>query len=472
MVSGNHVSRFRLIILIVSISFFTACTCPSTPPQEPDVTQKCPTSTGTPCPLLTATPQPSPTPPSATEMAAPVDPIHVIRLGTGLTGTDLFPYHQIIDEYEKEHRETLVQVEPMAGTDYYSRLTRLHMAGSAPDIIYLSDDKLRYFVQEEILAPFTDAIDPADFDPSLYYPGLLEPGQAGGIQYLLPEDFSTLVLFYNKKLFQNAGVGFPMDNWTWDDLLSAARRLTKDRNKDGIPEQWGIQMNAAWEKGFEYWVLSAGGSLISEDGRQFIGYMDAPEAIRAAEFYAGLYTIEKVAPPPVDLYAWTGGNTEFLDGKAAMVIGGYWSEAEYRINPNIDLGVAAPPHDALRVNILFWSGSGITTNSRYPLDAGRFLLYENGPASASIWKEWHLPVLASVVNDESYSKDPLYKIFYQELNFIKPRGYSRTPYWDQTAHPVLVEALETLVTNPSADPARVMHAAAEKAQTLLNEILR
>ena len=127
-------------------------------------------------------------------------------------------------------------------------------------------------------------------------------------QYFLPMNYSTLALYYNKKLFDDAGLPYPTENWTWNDLLSAARKLTIDGNKDGVPEQWGIQMNANWENGFEYWVAAAGGRLISEDGKKIVGYMDSPEAIRALKFYADLYHKYRVAPPPVDLQAWAGGN--------------------------------------------------------------------------------------------------------------------------------------------------------------------
>lgn len=396
--------------------------------------------------------------------------VKVIRFGTGQIGTDIYPYHQIIHEYERVNPDVLIQVEPMPDSDYYARLEKLLQVGEAPDMVYLADDYLPYLVRKGILKPL-EFSSSASFEPAQYFPGLLEPGQIDGKQYLLPGDFSTLVLYYNKFLFSKAGVPFPEDNWTWDDLLAAARMLTKDTNRDGKPEQWGIQMNANWDTGFEYWVAAAGGSLISPDGRQVVGYMDSDETIRAAQFYANIYNTQKVAPPPADLLAWAGGNTEFAEGKAAMVIFGRWVEPEYLANPKIDLGVSPPPRDKVRANILFWSGSGITANSPYSAEATRFLTYAYGEDSAIIWKEWTLPVLSSHVNKDDIALDPFWRIWYQELNFVKPRGYSRTPFWEEAIRPHIQNALDTLVMDPQADPTVVMKEAAAQAQADLEGML-
>ncbi|HEX7557198.1 MAG TPA: sugar ABC transporter substrate-binding protein, partial [Leptolinea sp.] len=329
----------------------------------------------------------------------------ILHLGSGDSGDGLNPHQQIIQNYEDQHRNVLVQLEAIAGTDYYSRLMTLFEAKQTPDIIKIGNDNVSFFVNKGIFLPLDDLKMKTDFDPSIYYPGLLEPGQVNGKQYLLPQDFSTLALYYNRKLFDAAGLAYPNGNWTWKDLQAAARMLTIDKNKDGKPEQWGIQMNANWDAGFEYWVAAAGGKLISDDGRKFVGYMDSEESIHALQFYAELYNKYKVAPPPLDLRAWAGGNQEFNDGKAAMIIFGRWTEAEYLRNPNIDLGIIAPPKEKVRANILFWGGCGVTSTSTNPEEAARFLTYYSGEESGNIWKDWNLPVVASVADKAGFTKN-------------------------------------------------------------------
>ncbi len=461
------------LILITLVIIGTGCSTPASTQEAITVKPATQAITATPKECLSKITSPTPNPsntPTAELDVTSTPGVTVVRFGTGQIGTDIFPYHQIIHEYELNNPDVIIQMEPMPDTDYYARLEKLELAGQSPDIIYLADDYLPFLVRRGMLRPL-DLTLTKEYDPSQYYPGLLEPGQVDGQQYLLPGDFSPLALYYNKFLFTKAGVPFPEDNWTWDNLLAAARMLTKDENNDGKPEQWGIQMNANWDIGFEYWVAAAGGSLISPDGKQVVGYMDAPETVRAAKFYIDLYNLYKYAPPPADLEAWAGGNTEFSEGKAAMLISGRWVEPDFLANPGIDLGIAAPPRDKVRANILFWSGSGITSSTTHPAEASRFLAYTYGEESASVWKEWTLPVLSSHVNEEDIPFDPFWKIWYQELNFVKPRGYSRTPFWDEAVRPHLQKALTTLLTESTSNPDEVMKEAAITAQADLEELL-
>ncbi len=469
-----HFRRNILQLVILSgILFGSGCSTPACNQEAVTYISVTPEITATPVECLPVSPSATPTRsnPPTRELAATSTPgVTVIRFGTGQIGTDIYPYHQIIHEYELNNPDVLIQMEPMPDTDYYARLEKLDLAGQSPDIVYLADDYLPFLVRRGMLRPLEMSSD-VNFDPTQYYPGLLEPGQIDGRQYLLPGDFSTLALYYNKFLFNKAGVPFPEDNWTWDNLLAAARMLTRDFNNDGKPDQWGIQMNANWDIGFEYWVAAAGGSLISADGKQVMGYMDSPETIKAAKFYMDLYNLHKFAPPPADLEAWAGGNTEFSEGKAAMMISGRWVEPDFLANPEIDLGVAAPPRDKARANILFWSGSGITARTAHPAEASRFLAYTYGEESALVWKEWTLPVLSSHVNKEDIPYDPFWKLWYQELNFVKPRGFSRTPFWDEAVRPHLQSALDRLLTEPQATPEAVLKEAAANAQADLDAFL-
>ena len=174
----------------------------------------------------------------------------------------------------------------------------------------------RRFVAQGAFIPLENYL-PEDFDPSIYLPGLLEPGQVDGVQYLLPKDYSPLAVYYNKTIFDAAGIAYPEDGWTWDDFLDTALELTQDTDGDNAPDIWGVQLPGSWTTGFEYWVAAAGGSLISEDGEDFIGVMDSEEVVRATTFYADLYNKYRIAPPPADLTVIDGGNTEFADEKAA-----------------------------------------------------------------------------------------------------------------------------------------------------------
>lgn len=395
----------------------------------------------------------------------------VLRVGTGDSGEGLTPHLRIIEMFEAANPDIQVQLEPVGSGDYYARILTQIAAGDPPDLLQIGDDAVPMFVDKGAFLALDDFIASADYplDTSIYLPGVLDPGKWNGEQYLLPKDFSPLAVYYNKKLFDAAGVAYPKDGWSWDEFLAAAQALTKI-DDSGKTTQWGVQLPAAWTTGFEFWVAAAGGRLISEDGQQFVGFMDSPEVQSAVQFYADLYNKYKVAPPPADMNAFGGGNSEFDNGAAAMRIFGRWPQAGMKQNPNIDLGVVGVPAGKVRAGVLFWGGFGISSLSKNPDAAWRFLRYYTGAEGAEVWKDWALPVVKSVADSSGLSADPIEGVWIGELNHLAPRAYVFTPYWGQTADPALRKVLETVIIQPDANVAELLTTAAADAQKALEEL--
>ncbi len=409
---------------------------------------------------------------TATTTSTPAaDRTIVIRAGTGDGGDGLTPHQQIIQNFEDANPNVIVQLEPVSGRDYYARLLTQLAAKAAPDIMQIGDDAVPSFVTKNAFVPLDDYLKNSNFDASIYLPGLLEPGKINGKQYLLPKDYSPLAVYYNKKLFDAASVPYPVDGWTWDDLLATAQKLTL-KDDSGNVTQWGIQLPAAWTTGFEYWVAAAGGTLISKDGKSFAGAMDSPEVARAVQFYADLYNKYQVAPQPADMNAFGGGNSEFANGKAAMMLFGRWPQSGFKTNPNISLGVVAPPMDKVRANILFWGGFGIATSSKEPDTAFKYLSFVSGEPGAQVWKDWALPAVKSVAESSGLSKDPIEGVWIGELNHLVQRAYTFTPYWNETADPALRKVLESVIIDPNADVKGLLAQAAKDAQAALDKIAK
>jgi ABC-type glycerol-3-phosphate transport system substrate-binding protein len=119
--------------------------------------------------------------------------------------------------------------------------------------------------------------------------------------------------------------------------------------------------------------------------------------------------------------AFGGGNSEFANGKAAMMLFGRWPQAGFKTNPNISLGVVAPPKDKVRANILFWGGFGIATSSQEADTAFKYLSYVSGEPGAQVWKDWALPAVKSVADSSGLTKDPIEGVWIGELNYLAPR---------------------------------------------------
>ncbi|MGL4651013.1 MAG: ABC transporter substrate-binding protein [Caldilineaceae bacterium] len=395
----------------------------------------------------------------------------VLRVGTGDSGEGLTPHNRIIEAFEAANPDIQVQLEPVGSGDYYARILTQIAAGDPPDLLQIGDDAVPMFVNRGAFLPLDDFIT-GDFplDTSIYLPGMLSPGQIDGSQYLLPKDYSSLAVYYNKALFDAAGLPYPQDGWTWEEFIETAKALTVT-DANGEVTQWGVQLPGPWTTGFEAWVAQAGGSLISEDGASFVGFMDSPEVAAAVQMYSDLYHVHKVAPPPADMNSFGGGNAEFDNGAAAMRIFGRWPQSGMLENPAIDLGVVGLPVGAERASVLFWGGFGISALSEHPEAAWRFLRDYVGLEGAEVWKDWALPAVASVAEEAGMIEDPIEGVWIGELDHLAPRAYVFTPYWGQTADPALRRVLETVILEPETDIPALLADAAAEAQAALDDLL-
>lgn len=420
--------------------------------------------------LLGCSSTPTPFPPS-TQSTPTAGPKIILRVGTGDSGPGLEPHNQIIAQFEKANPDIQIQLEPVSGSNYYDILQKEITAGDAPDLMQIGDDAVPRFVKLGAfvdLDPYITGPDP--LDKSIYLPGVFEPGSWQGGQYFLPKDFTPLAVYYNKKIFDQYAVPYPRDGWSWNDFLAIAETLTVDANHDGKPETWGVQLPAAWTSGFEYWVAAAGGDLIGEDGKHFVGHMDSPETISALKFYTEMYKIHRVAPPPVGISIFGGGNQEFIGGNAAMLITGHWPESELLNNPAIDLGVVGMPVGKKRANVLFWSGFGIFSGSRNKELAWRLLRYYAGSEGAKVWKDWGLPSVKFVAESSGMTADRIESVWLRELAYLVPRAYVFSPHWSDVADPILKTVLEKALTDSSADPAVLLKAAAIQAEAAFEKL--
>nr|WP_255603774.1 sugar ABC transporter substrate-binding protein [Oscillochloris sp. ZM17-4] len=390
----------------------------------------------------------------------------LLRVGTGDSGAGLEPHRQIIARFEAENPDIQVRLEPVGSGDYYQLIRDQIDSGDPPDILQIGDDAVPSFVERGAFLPLDNLIAGAEFplDTSIYLPGVLNPGTWAGKQYLLPKDYTPLAVYYNKKIFDQFGVAYPQDGWTWEDFLATAQALTKDTNGDGQTDIWGAQLPGSWAPNFEYWSASAGGRLVSSEGLGFIGYMDSPQNAEALQFYTDLYHLHHVAPITASLNPFDPSNNQFASGAAAMLLFGRWPQAGLRANPQIDLGVVGLPTGRRRANILLWGGFGISALSTHQDAAWRFLRFYAGEPGAQVWKDWALPTVRSVAETAGMTADPIEGVWLSELNYLVPRAYTSMPIWPTAGEPAVSKLLDRVIRDRDLDISLSLYEAAQDAQ--------
>ncbi len=187
------------------------------------------------------------------------------------------------------------------------------------------------------LQPYIDA-DPTVLDG--IYPQTLPAYQTPSGYFGLPRDFQTIVLFYNKDMFDAAGLAYPTANWTWEDLRTTAKQLTKDINGDGKIEQYGFTFDL-WdmEPGWSEALWAYGGDIISADHTKTL--IGSPEARQAWQLLYDMIFVDK-SVPDANTSGQYGGDL-FLAGVAAMMPMGHWAVPSIRKPASSGMSFPCPP---------------------------------------------------------------------------------------------------------------------------------
>ncbi len=276
----------------------------------------------------------------------------VVRLGGWPSSpTEQAALEAAVKKFNEQHAGKIrIVYEPIPG-DYKMKLTSMLSAGTAPDIFYLDSSWAEEFFVKGVIQPLDLLIKKHGLDLEDFYPSLLDAFKYKGRIYGIPKDFSTLALFYNKKMFDEVGLEYPDETWTWYDLVDAANKLTRDTDGDGKIDVWGLALyrDGAFNRVIPF-IVQAGGRVVKDD---LSTGLTEPEAVEGIRFYINLHRKYKVAVTPQDVGAgWLGD--AFGKEKVAMVMSGPWMLGFMRDNfPNVDFGIAELPKYKKRATMVY-----------------------------------------------------------------------------------------------------------------------
>lgn len=261
------------------------------------------------------------------------------------------------------------EIQVLSWDEYWTLLEAGASGGTLPDVFWMHSNNAQKYMENGLLLDLTDKIAASDkVDLNNYFSEISALYTSSGKQYAMPKDIDTIALWYNKAMFDEAGVAYPDNTWTWDTMADAAKKLTK---ADG--SQYGYAINTGNNQDSYYNVIySYGGSVISEDKKKS-GY-DDPNSIK------GMQVIEKMlldkSIPSLQILSENGADVLFQSGKVAMITQGSWMVPAYKNNDytkaNADIAVLPMGPDGKRVSIyngLGWaaSASGKNTDASWSL---------------------------------------------------------------------------------------------------------
>jgi multiple sugar transport system substrate-binding protein len=229
---------------------------------------------------------------------------------------EIVTHQAVADAYMEQNPNVTIELWSQPWGDYFTKLDTLFAAGDAtaiPDVFFLSP--VPSYAARDVLADLNPFIEESGLDLGDYWPGAIESTSFEGSVYGFPRDVGVEVLYYNRDHFDTAGLEYPTDEWTWDDLRAAAEALTVQESSGRI-SRYGLAMEGG--KYFDF-VGSYGGLILDDMFNPTSCQLSQPEAIEAIEFFAGMMN-DEIAWRDANLSQAGGDLTVFLGEQASMFI--------------------------------------------------------------------------------------------------------------------------------------------------------
>ena len=221
-----------------------------------------------------------------------------------------------------------VNLQAMNWNEYFTLLEAGASGGQMPDVFWMHSTVAELYMSNDLLLNLDEYIERDGVDLNNYYGDIVDIYTYEGSHYALPKDHDTIALLYNKAIFDQYGVEYPNENWTWEDLYTAAKAITDASGGEvyGIAADVGSNQDCWWNMVYDY-----GGYVINEDKTK--SGMDDPKTLEAMEFLGKLI---KDAMPPQSVISETGKTSLFNSGVIAMTTQGSWSIMPFYTNDNKD----------------------------------------------------------------------------------------------------------------------------------------
>ncbi|MCI9036643.1 MAG: sugar ABC transporter substrate-binding protein [Oscillospiraceae bacterium] len=222
------------------------------------------------------------------------------------------------DAYTAQHPDVVIEVQVTSWSEYWTKLEAAAESNTMPDIYWMHTDQILYYADFGILADLTDLYDAED--PNFYadhYSEISLSNASGtdGKLYGVPKDKDNVLLVYNKEMFDAAGVAYPDESWTWDDMEAASAQIYQKTGK------YGYMAYSDEQLGYWNFVYQNGGYILDENN-VYAGYTQ-PATAEAIKYYVGLQQNDWC--PNQAYFAETTPGTAFFSEQGAMFLEGNWN---------------------------------------------------------------------------------------------------------------------------------------------------
>lgn len=346
----------------------------------------------------------------ATEAPATEAPVSddVVEITYSYWGTpdEAASVQAVADKYNAENPGVHVTVMAIPNEEYVTKLNTMAVAGELPDCGIMNESGVLDFASKGLLSDISSMYEGA---ASMPLDSITFKSEGQPVAYSAANE--VLFLYYNKDMFDAAGVEYPSasEPMSWDEFVATAKLLTLDANGKNATEagfdansivQYGCNVdNWTWQ--LEVWALSNGGAWFSADGKECT--INTPEVAESIQKVADLYLVDKVAQYRPGLED-SGIQSTIGAGNVAMATGGAWNVGTCMNGVNFNYGVARLPVMKNEVTICTGGPQVVFSQTKHPAEAMAFIKWymqeENSWDSLIATGIW-MPILEQYYTDET-----------------------------------------------------------------------
>jgi multiple sugar transport system substrate-binding protein len=316
------------------------------------------------------------------------------------TAADQVVWKQKLAEFYKTHPNIRVRLEFTPWERTFDKLLIATAGHRAPDATIVSS---MWFVPSAAQGLLADlglfVAEDKDFELEDFYPAAVNGwGKYNGKLYAIPAGIDIYAMYYNKTMFDKYGVPYPDETWDCKKYLRAAKKLTKDLDRDGRLDQWGTTQNM-WQA----YIWQNGGDILNEDQTRCT--LDRPDAYKGLQFMADLRNKYHVCPTPAEI-ADVGTKNLFTSGRIGMYFSGSWAVPLYfeKEIKDFEYDVAPMPKGKRRAAFFGGASYAVLEGSKHKREAWelvKFMVRRDALRERAI-KEQVVPSRISVAESEAF----------------------------------------------------------------------
>jgi multiple sugar transport system substrate-binding protein len=317
-------------------------------------------------------------------------------------------YKRLVEEFNATNPDIEVQLQytPDQG-DYQTKISTSFAGGSPPDVFLINYREFGQYAARGALEPLAPYLDQSEtISAADFYDIPMEAfSYRGGELTCIPQNISSLVLYYNVDLFEQNGVPLPTSDWTRQDFVDSAVKLTQDTNGDGATEIYGLVVDPSMIR-YVAFIWGSGGQIVDDIDNPTTLTIDTPEALDGVNWFISLgQTGFKVTPTEAEVLA-EDDTSRFMNGRAAMLMQSRRVVPTLRQIQDFTWDVAALPVGEKPATVLHSDAFCMSKSTESKEAAWRFIEFAVGEQGQAILAETGrtVPSLKSVAESDDFLK--------------------------------------------------------------------